>query len=142
MKIKHTFIIPSIGLLLLLSLSMVISLAYHSFTQIEATARERSNSSLLVNQAHDLMSSLVEAETGQRGYLLTGNQAFLKPYNSVRNSVALELTTFRRANGKMPWHWVPLILSLLLMRMLSQPMPGVLILFSIRFQPGTTTMTT
>ncbi len=96
MKIKRTLYIPSVGLLLLLSLCMIILLAYQSFTQIEATARERKASFLLINQANNLMSSLIDAETGQRGYLLTGNQAFLKPYNSVRDTVASELTTLRQ----------------------------------------------
>jgi diguanylate cyclase (GGDEF)-like protein len=44
-----------------------------------------------------------DAETGQRGYLLTGDPAFLEPYTSgVRNSIALEQKIQHSLSGQMP----------------------------------------
>lgn len=35
----------------------------------------------------DLISTMKDAETGQRGYLLTGDEAFLEPYNGSKDKV-------------------------------------------------------
>ena len=35
-----------------------------------------------ISQAKDVLASAVDMETGMRGYLLAGNEAFLEPYNS------------------------------------------------------------
>lgn len=37
--------------------------------------------------ASDLFSMLQDAETGQRGYLLTGDQAFLEPYEEALKQI-------------------------------------------------------
>jgi len=42
------------------------------------------------------LSSLIDAETGQRGFSLTGDEAFLEPYLAVRDSVAGQLQDLRR----------------------------------------------
>ncbi|MET0388537.1 MAG: CHASE3 domain-containing protein [Polyangiales bacterium] len=43
----------------------------------------------------DTLSLLKDAETGQRGYLLTGDEQFLTPYNRVEHEIAGQLTTLR-----------------------------------------------
>jgi PAS domain S-box-containing protein len=43
-----------------------------------------------------LLSALKDAETGQRGYLLTGDEAFLEPYVAVRDSVGGHLEELRQ----------------------------------------------
>ena len=42
------------------------------------------------------MSELSDAETGQRGYLLTGDDAFLEPYLRVSNKIKPHLQTLRQ----------------------------------------------
>jgi signal transduction histidine kinase len=44
----------------------------------------------------DLRSLLQDAETGQRGYLLTGEAAYLAPYDDARAKVASELATVEK----------------------------------------------
>jgi two-component system sensor histidine kinase EvgS len=43
-----------------------------------------------------LLSELKDAETGQRGYLLTGDEAFLEPYLAVRDSISGHLEELRQ----------------------------------------------
>jgi PAS domain S-box-containing protein len=58
-----------------------------AFTQIDraAAAQERANRTIAC--ATNLLSELKDAETGERGYVVTGNEAFLEPYLAVRDKV-------------------------------------------------------
>ncbi len=49
-----------------------------------------------MNLADDLLSKMRDAETGQRGYALTGDEAFLEPYLAVRDSVSGNLKELLR----------------------------------------------
>src|SRR5260221_1236143 len=44
----------------------------------------------VISEVNSVLSTLTEAETGQRGFLLTGDTAFLRPYNGA-NERALSL---------------------------------------------------
>src|SRR5690242_3740910 len=74
--------IPGIGPALLLmgtvvvALVLVFSLTGRSVDQLDRTSR-----ALLQSEA--LLSTLCDAETGQRGFLLTGNTAYLEPYRNA-----------------------------------------------------------
>ncbi|MBT3381246.1 MAG: response regulator [Lentisphaerae bacterium] len=45
------------------------------------TAEWVSHTHRVIGQAHLIEKLLIDMETGQRGYLITGNEAFLQPYN-------------------------------------------------------------
>jgi PAS domain S-box-containing protein len=85
------------GLTLLVTL--MLTLAFWSFGQITRTAEARKLSFILLEHANDLLSELKDAETGQRGYLLTGDEAFLKPYLDVRESIGGDLKGLRVQNA-------------------------------------------
>lgn len=44
-----------------------------------------------MSQADELLSSVKDAETGQRGYLLTGEERFLEPYLMARSNIPSQL---------------------------------------------------
>ena len=44
---------------------------------------------------NELMQSMLDAETGQRGYLLTGNAAYLEPYNDTLKTINQQLDQLR-----------------------------------------------
>src|SRR5262245_12468113 len=48
------------------------------------------------------MSDLKDAETGQRGYLLTGGEHYLDPYHLALGGIATELGTLRQRLGGNP----------------------------------------
>ena len=55
-------------------------------------------------QLNQLLSELKDAETGQRGFLLTGLEPFLEPYNHALTSWSGELATLRRLTADNPDH--------------------------------------
>jgi signal transduction histidine kinase/DNA-binding response OmpR family regulator/CHASE3 domain sensor protein len=80
-----------IGLGLSLLILFISSLA--SFTSIRnliASADLVSHSNEVMTNLDAVISTLKDAETGQRGYLLTGEKEFLEPYNGAKE-YALEL---------------------------------------------------
>jgi len=83
-----------VGAAALVALGVVAS--FWAFRQTEDAAAARKHSYDLINRADDLLSALKDAETGQRGYLLTGDEAFLQPYLAVRDSVEGQLEELRR----------------------------------------------
>ena len=58
-----------------------------TFRQVEQAAAIRAHTHSLIDAASGLMSSLTDMETGQRGYLLTGDEAYLQPYLAEREKV-------------------------------------------------------
>ncbi len=75
---------------------MLVAGSFWSFSQIEEAAEARKHSYIIIHHADDLLSALKDAETGQRGYLLTGDKAFLKPYLAVRDGVRGHLEELRK----------------------------------------------
>ncbi|MHB8120800.1 MAG: PAS domain S-box protein [Desulfuromonadaceae bacterium] len=93
MKSNKTIIILLVSLALLLAL--IVGISFRSFSQIETAAEARKHTSAVLNSADDLLSAVTDAETSQRGYLLTGDEAFLQRYLAVRDSVGDQLQTLR-----------------------------------------------
>jgi len=70
--------------------------SFDTFSQMRQAAAARRQTDELIGCANDLMSELRDAETGQRGYALTGDEAFLEPYLAVRDRVHGHLEELRR----------------------------------------------
>jgi PAS domain S-box-containing protein len=88
-------IIASLGGAALLA-ALVVVLCFWAFQQIEASVAARLHTYTLISKAHALLSDITNAETGQRGYSLTGDEAFLKPYLAVRTTIVPHLAELRR----------------------------------------------
>lgn len=82
-----------------LIVAIAVAVSIWSFGQIQQATDARKQSSFVLDKANALMSSLKDAETGQRGYLLTGDEAFLQPYLVARNSVGTDLNQLRKINS-------------------------------------------
>lgn len=78
MKAIHKISALLTGAALLVVLAAGVS--YRAFRQIEIAADEREHAKAVMSGADDLLSALKDAETGMRGYMLTGDEAFLEPY--------------------------------------------------------------
>ena len=49
----------------------------------------------VITEAGQLLSTLKDAETGQRGFTITGDPKYLEPYNAARERLAKEIETLR-----------------------------------------------
>ncbi|MGA8390868.1 MAG: PAS domain S-box protein [Burkholderiaceae bacterium] len=93
MKTAHKFFVWIAAAALLVGLGVTIS--FLSFSQIGDAANDRRHAATVLRGGNQLLAALVDAETGQRGYLLTGEEAYLAPYLAVRDNVADRLKALR-----------------------------------------------
>ena len=87
-------IVAAIASVALLAASVVM--LFYSFRSIGEASEARSHTRVILTSAVNLLSSLKDAETGQRGYLLTGDETFLEPYVAVRDSISSYLDQLRQ----------------------------------------------
>jgi len=81
----------SAGFVLLIITSSVMSASFGALARIGEAVEARRQTFFLINKANDLLSDIVDAETGQRGFLLTNDEAFLEPYLKVRDNIGASL---------------------------------------------------
>lgn len=66
--------------------------SFHESTSATANIQEAQRSRTAVNK---LLQNMLDAETGQRGYLLTGDLRYLKPYNEAVEETGQNLDNLR-----------------------------------------------
>jgi len=93
MKSSHKIVASFIGTAMLVVLGGAAS--FWTFRQIADAAAMRKHTFVVIDTANTLLSALRDAETGQRGYLLTGDEAFLEPYLAVRDKINGQLDELR-----------------------------------------------
>jgi two-component system CheB/CheR fusion protein len=96
MKNTHKIVASLAGVALLIAAAAMVVVSFWAFSQIKESAETRKHTFVVINSADDLLSKLIDAETGQRGYLLTGDKAFLEPYLAVRDSISGHLKELRQ----------------------------------------------
>jgi PAS domain S-box-containing protein len=80
--------------LALLLLNAVVS--YRNILRLMDNERRVSHTHLVLANLEQTLSTLKDAETGQRGYLLTGNRQFLDPYAAAITRVDQEVQILER----------------------------------------------
>ncbi len=96
MKIAYKIIASITGAALLVGAALVIIVSFWSFRRSVTSSALREHSYLVINSAVNLLSDLKDAETGQRGYVLTGDDAFLEPYSAVRGTIPGKMEDLRK----------------------------------------------
>jgi signal transduction histidine kinase len=86
MKRRLFFIIAAFVLSLIITLFLSY-LLYESYIRSNEQNRRIEHAYKVVLQTSALEKFIKEAETGQRGYLLTNDSSFLDPYLSIRNDI-------------------------------------------------------
>ena len=69
---------------------LVVILSYRATNQFISSSREASAAGRMMLELEQTLSLLQDAETGQRGYLLTGDDAYLAPYYGALRQLAVE----------------------------------------------------
>jgi signal transduction histidine kinase len=58
----------------------------------------------VINQVESIMSSTKDAETGSRGFLITGEDRYLEPYTTARRELPSKLDHFASLTSDNPFH--------------------------------------
>ena len=91
MKLIYKIVVLLVGALLLIA----VVVSFWTYRQIGRFADARMHTLIALNNASELISHLLDAETSQRGYLLTGDEAFLEPYLRGCNNISPHLEALR-----------------------------------------------
>ena len=84
--------VTAVGLLALL---VVGCLSFINTTNLEKTAGWVTHTHQVLQAKDTVLSFLKDAETGQRGYLITGEQRYLEPYNNASASLTQAIGKLR-----------------------------------------------
>jgi PAS domain S-box-containing protein len=68
---------------------------YRNLVTLVENSQRLVHSQQVLNDLEDIMSTVKDAETGQRGYLLTGRPEYLKPYQNAIGQIDKELQELR-----------------------------------------------
>ena len=83
----------AIALVMLLAIAIFSSLDWVEYRQNRSDVQA---SRAILNDTSDLLLSITDAESAQRGYLLTGNEQYLEPYNRALASIPVDLNRLDR----------------------------------------------
>ncbi len=87
------------------ALLAVVLIAYFSYLSLQARAAmgERvTQASNVIKELQALGAAMQDAETGQRGYLLTGAESYLVPYANARTELPMRFATLQRLMAGTP----------------------------------------
>jgi CHASE3 domain sensor protein len=96
--------ISRIPVILMLCVSLLIVcttalLSYWNIRNIQDAEEQRNINREMRHQIMALLSVLKDAETGQRGFLLTGGEQYLEPYNNAISSISGQLALLHTLNA-------------------------------------------
>ncbi|NDP63491.1 CHASE3 domain-containing protein [Polaromonas sp.] len=77
-------------------------LAYQNMQAATDSERLETHTRVVIQEFGELLSSLKDAETGQRGFIITGNQDYLAPYRAGLEAVPVVLADLRRLTADNP----------------------------------------
>jgi len=89
------------------ALALVILVAasaasYRSTNQLTDTARWVSHTHEVIESLEEVLSAVKDAETGQRGFIITGEDRYLEPYNGAEARVQRSLQSIRELTRDNP----------------------------------------
>ncbi|MBI4879069.1 MAG: CHASE3 domain-containing protein [Planctomycetes bacterium] len=79
----------------LLLFSAIGTVSYRSTTQLASNAESVKQASEVLAQLAGILSLATDAETGQRGFTVTGDESFLEPYHGAAAGVRARLLALR-----------------------------------------------
>ena len=81
--------------LAVLAVSLVVFINEASYYNTVSSVGDMERAQTTRSALNELMQSMLDAETGQRGYLLTGNQVYLEPYYETLKTINQQLDLLR-----------------------------------------------
>ncbi|MDQ6758301.1 MAG: CHASE3 domain-containing protein [Acidobacteriota bacterium] len=77
---KSEVIYPAIALIILL---LITIFSYQDWREFQRATSDTAETQNILQTSENLLAAMTEAETGQRGFILTGEERYLDPYNSA-----------------------------------------------------------
>ena len=81
--------------LAVLAVALVVFINEASYHNTVSSVGDMERAQSTRSALNELMQSMLDAETGQRGYLLTGNQVYLEPYYETLKTINQQLDLLR-----------------------------------------------
>ncbi|MBD0364148.1 MAG: CHASE3 domain-containing protein, partial [Coleofasciculus sp. C3-bin4] len=78
------------------------AISYRNTSRFVQTIARVENQQEVIGEIQELLSQLTEAETEERGYLLTGDEAYLKPYQTAITDINRSLKDLRQLTANNP----------------------------------------
>lgn len=104
-RLRHNSLVFALACLTALAIVLVSEGAYwESVDKLDKVGTQR----LAQNNIHALVQGVVDAETGTRGYLLTGSPDYLAPYQAALRRVDASMQMIDATYGASSWHAVQL----------------------------------
>ncbi|XLY86886.1 methyl-accepting chemotaxis protein [Ectopseudomonas mendocina] len=89
------------GVVLLIILLLVLS-TWRGFDQVESSVRLNIHTYEVVNESSELLGSLLNIETGARGFVITGRDQFLGPFEAGEREFQSKLVQLRQLTRDNP----------------------------------------
>jgi CHASE3 domain sensor protein len=85
----------SLGIVAVILL-VIVAISYRQWRQYTAANQEASETRQIIDSVDRVLLAVVDAETGERGYLITGDDRYLEPYNQAVQAIPNELLLVQR----------------------------------------------
>lgn len=85
-----------------LLLAVIGAVAYRSISALTSTSQLVTHTHQVLEHIAEILSLLKDAETGQRGYVITGDEAFLEPYQAGTTNVHAVVKELRELTADNP----------------------------------------
>jgi methyl-accepting chemotaxis protein len=86
----------------LIALAMVGAVSYDSTSKLIDSAEWVRHTHEVIDELDELLSGMKDAETGQRGYVITGEVRYLEPYQGAQEAVEQNLKHLRELTADNP----------------------------------------
>ena len=92
--LRINVVVLSLAFILLLAILVVAAILAVRQTRAQADVRDSLDT---INSLNRIQSELLDAETGQRGYVLTGDASYLEPYNRAAPNLLREIRQLQQS---------------------------------------------
>ncbi|MFT3680192.1 MAG: CHASE3 domain-containing protein [Ferruginibacter sp.] len=93
------------GLLLVLAIVLVAAFAFINYNNNKKTKTSNNwlvHTNKILYRSEKLISELKDAETGTRGFIISGDSVFLQPYFDAKNNIPANITALKELTGDNP----------------------------------------
>jgi signal transduction histidine kinase/DNA-binding response OmpR family regulator len=80
------------------ALALILGLAYWDWRQFQAAAARVQETERSLRLIENILSTMKDAETGQRGFIITGDDPYLEPYRKARSEINSQMAAIRASS--------------------------------------------